>query len=60
MGTNDIELVEKLAAIIRAADGGHTMGASALADAIADSGFLYELEKRGFDRGVEWGQTGTW
>lgn len=40
----DTTIVDKLAQIIRTADGNHSMGAAALADAIADSGFLYELE----------------
>lgn len=35
--------VDRLAQIIRTADGNHDMGAGALAEAIADSGFLYEI-----------------
>lgn len=35
--------VDRLAQIIRIADGNHDMGAGALAEAIADSGFLYDI-----------------
>lgn len=35
--------VDRLAQIIRTADGNHDMGAGALAEAIADSGFLYDI-----------------
>ncbi len=43
--------VDRLAQVIRQADGDHTMGAGALADAIADSGILWELEQKAFNRG---------
>lgn len=48
--------VDKLAEVIRRADGNHDMGAGALADAIADSGILFELEQaaraEGWKKGV--------
>lgn len=45
--------VDKLAQVIRLADGDHTMGAGALADAIVDSGLLWELEQEAFNRGYD-------
>lgn len=43
--------VDRLANIIRVVDGDHTTGAGALADGIADSGYLTDL----FDAGVREG-----
>ena len=40
---NTVTEADRLAQIIRTADGNHDMGAGALAEAIADSGFLYEI-----------------
>jgi hypothetical protein len=42
---HDTTVVDRLAQIIRIADGNHDMGAGELADAIVDSGFLWNLEE---------------
>lgn len=41
----DTSFVDRLAQIIRTADGNHDMGAGALADAIVDSGIIWEVEQ---------------
>jgi len=56
MANDERLFVDKLAEVIRRADGNHDMGAGALADAIADSGLLYELEQAAEDRGYEKGR----
>lgn len=43
--------LDRLAEVIRYVDGDHTMGAGALADAIVDSGLIWELEQEAFNRG---------
>mgnify|MGYP000891971597 CR=1 FL=1 len=57
MANNERLFVDKLAEVIRNVDGDHTMGAGALADAIVDSGIIFELEEvareEGYNQGYE-------
>lgn len=47
--------VDKLAETIRRADGNHTMGAGALADALIDSGIFFEAEQAAWREGYNAG-----